>query len=192
MDRGVFTESFFRILESAPVWFTPDKSAYYAAAERRNFVHHHRVLKDPFHISFPYYAAEKLPMEPELIIDWHLLLQQDDGLFFRPDKPSYYFQMDAVQLLTEYREYLAYRSEEIREAVSRVLRAILGRPGFPEIWDRADLHQLLALIETVTQGLRSQPDHPFQKWNWKRIWDLSMWKTEETLIPELSGWRKNG
>lgn len=177
-----FESTFFQILFENTDLFLPDRPAFQDALVRHESTPGNRILKDPFHNLFAWYAAGRELPDKELYIDWFLNEQNPDGLFFQNSTIATYAHMDGLQLLVAFSQTTDYRNEDCRKAVERGLNAVFSDNHFSSFWTPDCIHLMLASCETVTQALRLFPDHPLAEINWNPVWNLNMWKLNPTCF----------
>lgn len=173
-----FEDRFFQAIDETNRLYGSERSAFKRVAGKWPESSTNRILKDPFHNLFVYYAAERQIPHMETYIDWFLEEQSPDGFFFSTENAApVYSHMDGLQLVVEFTLRSDYRSVECLRAVRKGLDAVVDSSDFEARWD-VDLHQLLARCETIAQATRLLTDHPLAGSGWNPVWDLRMWKAD--------------
>ncbi len=182
-----FESVFFDILESDSSRMNPsDRRAFAKTIDKHpNYkTLANKIHKDDFHTLFVYYAANRSIPGIELYIDWTLEEQNEEGFFYWDETVApIYSHMDGLANLVEFYKRSEYRKEDIICAVEKGLNAVLSRNNFHRLWESCNLHQLLALCETIAKATQILNNHPINKSPWRSVWHLDLWYVSEKILP---------
>jgi hypothetical protein len=115
-------------------------------------------------------ATNRMPPQPEKIIDAMLRLQSDDG-FWRERNHSYFSTMDAIYLLVRLPRVLGYREQEAMAALGRIKAPMVALYLRKEPGLVGNTHSMLAVTHAI--GLLSEAfprDFPCSR-PWRFDWD---------------------
>jgi hypothetical protein len=129
-------------------------------------------------------ATNRIPPQPEKIIDAMLRLQSEDG-FWRERNHSFFSTMDAIYLLVRLPRLLGYREQEAMAALERIKSPMIALYLRKEDELLGNTHSMLAVVHAI--GLLSEafPGDFSASEPWRFDWDKPELFRCELLRQEL-------
>jgi hypothetical protein len=120
-----------------------------------------------FAYSLIHMGMDRLPPQPEKIVDAMLDLQEEDGFWHGGPNFS---TMDAVYILARLPKNITWREAAAEAALHRVLDALI--PYYEAYADRekSNTHQFAAIVQTFALLSEALPDRFETSWSWRFGW----------------------
>jgi hypothetical protein len=129
-------------------------------------------------------ATNRIPPQPEKIIDAMLRLQSEDG-FWRERNHSYFSTMDAIYLLVRLPRLLGFKEREAMGALERIKSPMIALYRRKDDGLMSNTHSMLAVVHSI--GLLSEafPAEFSSSERWRFDWDKPELFRCEILRQEL-------
>lgn len=139
-----------------------------------------------FAYSAVFRATNRIPPQPEKIIDAMLRLQAEDG-FWRERNHSFFSTMDAIYLLVRLPALIRFKETEARAALERIKVPMLALYYAKHTAVMGNTHSMLAVVHALGLLQEAFPEDFSSARPWRFDWDRPSLFRCELLRRELKG-----